>query len=504
MRSHAPKPRTRQALWNIKNERPELFPELNAGQQQKLPERESDRLAGFEPCDTEGWLHHKERNTFLEQATRRLCWFDAVAGIFRDLAQGEALGLAFVGGAATQIGQGKSIEGDKSFCAGGVVKLQQVPKHVVIPDLHRAAQALKMDISHVDRPAAMVAVFGASPEGVASVPVDVAARMCHEKLIRRLAAFRSEWPSEALCDTMSATMDDIAVGHAGALPVAAVALVVGHRIVAAATSGARFSIVVKVEEEGGTVHLPSAAAAPSPDMPMTSTCRELAPGPEAALFVTLVVGELRLVDAELVVAAVPHLSQGRPRAGSVSVLKDARERGATGHLAVACARLGLNREAIAAAGCSEPPSKRHKVEAKASKVRVRHILLRHWRGVGAKPIDPIRKGIVSRTLEEAELQLLSVLDGLVADKCVGFSAACKAMSECQSALKGGELIGDLGWLDRGMEDQQGKGGKASGPAPAIRSQVPASVRRAAFELEVGELSDLVCSEIGVHLLLRTA
>jgi len=39
---------------------------------------------------------------------------------------------------------------------------------------------------------------------------------------------------------------------------------------------------------------------------------------------------------------------------------------------------------------------------------------------------------------------------------------------------------------------------------ALRVHVPANVLRAAFELGVGELGDILTSEIGVHLIQRTA
>lgn len=99
--------------------------------------------------------------------------------------------------------------------------------------------------------------------------------------------------------------------------------------------------------------------------------------------------------------------------------------------------------------------------------------------------------------------MLGVLSELTANGCTGFSGACKAISECQSSLKGGELAGDLGWLDQAKGETKEPKGKAVVGA-AVKPQVPTPVLRAAFELEVGELSDLIASDIGVHLLLRTA
>eukprot|EP00416_Gambierdiscus_australes_P012537 CAMPEP_0171125718 /NCGR_PEP_ID=MMETSP0766_2-20121228/111856_1 /TAXON_ID=439317 /ORGANISM="Gambierdiscus australes, Strain CAWD 149" /LENGTH=79 /DNA_ID=CAMNT_0011588715 /DNA_START=84 /DNA_END=323 /DNA_ORIENTATION=+ len=79
------------------------------------------------------------------------------------------------------------------------------------------------------------------------------------------------------------------------------------------------------------------------------------------------------------------------------------------------------------------------------------------------------------------------------------------MSECQSALKGGGLEGDLGWLDQAKDAALKKAkGEPGNPRSVVKAAVPAPVLKAAFELEVGELSDFVHSELGVHLLLRTA
>jgi parvulin-like peptidyl-prolyl isomerase len=70
-----------------------------------------------------------------------------------------------------------------------------------------------------------------------------------------------------------------------------------------------------------------------------------------------------------------------------------------------------------------------------------------------------------------------------------FTIQCRAVSECDTALRGGDLAGDLGWLDRDEKKNR---------------KVPGPVVRAAFTLNIGQLSDVVASERGVHLLLRTA
>ncbi|CAE8615339.1 unnamed protein product, partial [Polarella glacialis] len=166
------------------------------------------------------------------------------------------------------------------------------------------------------------------------------------------------------------------------------------------------------------------------------------------------------------------------------------------------------------ASASAPPAKRPKTAPSApafgcsalevpGRVRVRQILLRTWREGTPQPQDPVRRKPVKRSQEQAELQLLQVLadlgslSGLSLAK--GFSAACKASSECPSSLQGGELSGDLGFLDKekGVDTKRANG-------QMVKSAVPAAVLKAAFTLEVGELGDLVVSELGVHLLLRSA
>ncbi|CAK0879247.1 unnamed protein product, partial [Prorocentrum cordatum] len=69
-----------------------------------------------------------------------------------------------------------------------------------------------------------------------------------------------------------------------------------------------------------------------------------------------------------------------------------------------------------------------------------------------------------------------------------FTKRCREDSECETAMRGGDLAGDLGWLDRDPKKNKAK--------------VPAAVVRAAFALQVGQVSDIVVSERGVHVITR--
>merc|ERR1712048_1472437 len=108
-----------------------------------------------------------------------------------------------------------------------------------------------------------------------------------------------------------------------------------------------------------------------------------------------------------------------------------------------------------------PPPKRQKPEA-SSQVRVRHILIRHTRSKLQAGVDPVRKTPVSRSMEQAEVILLGILsEGLQLqrgeaspaskkerDAANFFTTRCKELSECTSALKGGAMAGDLGWITK--------------------------------------------------------
>merc|ERR1719421_1796090 len=128
--------------------------------------------------------------------------------------------------------------------------------------------------------------------------------------------------------------------------------------------------------------------------------------------------------------------------------------------------------------------KKQRVEqATPSQVRLRHILLKHRDCKST--VDKVRNKQVKRSRGEAERMLRAVLEECEADpKKSAFSQRAREMSECQSCLKTGDLVGDLGWVKPGKHGQ--------------------AFDAAAFLLQVGQLSDLVDSDQGIHIILRSA
>lgn len=150
------------------------------------------------------------------------------------------------------------------------------------------------------------------------------------------------------------------------------------------------------------------------------------------------------------------------------------------------------------------PAKKQKLDDTLSKVRLRHILVKH-KDCG-QPFDPVRSRPVVRTRGDAETLLRRALKELTqeakgmklpADKSKAqavalqptpkYLALCKEMSECTTAQKGGGMCGDLGWL--GQEQL-----RMFGP----------SFGEIAKALNVGQWSDLASSDHGIHLLQRIA
>ncbi|KNC48687.1 peptidyl-prolyl cis-trans isomerase [Thecamonas trahens ATCC 50062] len=110
------------------------------------------------------------------------------------------------------------------------------------------------------------------------------------------------------------------------------------------------------------------------------------------------------------------------------------------------------------------------------KVRVSHILAKH---AGSR--RAVARGEpVTRSLDEAKERIARIRDDIVAKRMTFFDAAYK-YSDCSSSKRGG----DVGEFVR-------------------QGQMQEAFANAAFQLELGELSDVVVSKSGVHIMVRTA
>merc|ERR1712061_941561 len=142
-------------------------------------------------------------------------------------------------------------------------------------------------------------------------------------------------------------------------------------------------------------------------------------------------------------------------------------------------------EAMDAPVTDTPAPKKAKIEQPAQ-VRLRHILLKHRECKST--VDKVRNKQVKRTRGEAERMLRAVIEECELDpqKCgKAFTQRCRELSECSSSLTAGDLAGDLGWAKPGKNEAK------FGP----------SFDAAAFALQVGQLSDLIDSDQGIHILL---
>ncbi|CAE8641655.1 unnamed protein product, partial [Polarella glacialis] len=139
-------------------------------------------------------------------------------------------------------------------------------------------------------------------------------------------------------------------------------------------------------------------------------------------------------------------------------------------------------------GITEPATKKARKDGKdaGDKVKARHILLKH-KDLKQK-IDPqahLRtKGPVTRPLAQAERELLRLKEQLSKD-LNKFHLLARQHSECKSALQPGQSAGDMGWVCRGSLGDPG-------------------LEEIILAMEVNELSDLLVTARGVHLVQRVA
>lgn len=90
-----------------------------------------------------------------------------------------------------------------------------------------------------------------------------------------------------------------------------------------------------------------------------------------------------------------------------------------------------------------------------------------------------KKETITRTIEEAKKQISEWREKIISGE-LDFDEIAYQYSDCSSARS----KGDLDFFQRG--------------------QMQKAFEQAAFSLEVGEISDLVISDSGVHIIKRTA
>ncbi|CAE7187500.1 Khsrp [Symbiodinium sp. KB8] len=200
-----------------------------------------DPPPGFEVSEHEEWLFNAKTEEFFNKKTGAFAWLNASTGMFCPIREGVRHDdLELISGTAVAIASSDN---------------KSAPKTVVIPDLHRVAQALKAPFDHVDAPASMIGVFGCSAGDGPGAPVDQAARTFHERLVRRIASWRSTWFDQAWFGALTGAMMDV-VGENGALPLAAVALLVGRKVIAASAPGARACLMAGATSDACTAVVP--------------------------------------------------------------------------------------------------------------------------------------------------------------------------------------------------------------------------------------------------------
>jgi len=126
-----------------------------------------------------------------------------------------------------------------------------------------------------------------------------------------------------------------------------------------------------------------------------------------------------------------------------------------------------------------------KEPGKPARIRIAHVLLKY---IGLSEVDAQarRSAPAGRTQADAECILVELLESLQRgdpkDLTTRFAATCRDKSDCKSALNTPHA--DLGWMRPG--------------------QLAKELDAAAFELQVGGLSDIVLTPRGAHILLRLA
>jgi len=413
-------------------------------------------------------------------------------------------------------------------------------RHVLVKDLVKAAQSLRLSIDHLDQPCAIYALYEGhrgtpSASNAGNSCAEFCAKNLHQKLLLKLSAFRGYWDDKRLEATMQEIFVELDNEYCAKHPSAVdgcsalVALVTGERLVLASVGDVAGVIIMQNgeareplkphalrdpddddddsdDQAGGPAAAESAirlADAPirwtrafgDSDFKRPGSAVQLSAVPDVSVIylnqqyrgVALVCRALyNAIGKSVAVSTVFRRSRGRPRIAS-GALVDA----AVQWMGKVEVDIGLGSIVVFFDGIEEnaaSPQKRRKTE-QPTQVRLRHILLKHKECKST--VDKVRNKQVKRTRGEAERMLRAVLEECEVDalKCTkAFTQRCREISECSTSLTAGDLAGDLGWVKPGKNEAK------FGP----------SFDTAAFALQIGQLSDIIDSDSGVHILLRAA
>ncbi|KAH0917153.1 hypothetical protein HID58_024813 [Brassica napus] len=122
-------------------------------------------------------------------------------------------------------------------------------------------------------------------------------------------------------------------------------------------------------------------------------------------------------------------------------------------------------------------------------VKASHILIKH-QGSRRKASwkDPEGKVIMTTTREAAVEQLKSIREDIVSGKA-NFEDVATRVSDCSSAKRGGDLGRPMFSAHKG---------------PFGRGQMQKPFEEATYALKVGDISEIVDTDSGVHIIKRTA
>lgn len=494
-------------LWKLHAERAALLAEAGTDAV-KIPD-------GFVKHDNE-WYWSEKRQVFWNVKSRDFWVWDTIKQVRTKLYEAQNYEI--------------------SVAVGGMCheRASQV-KHVIVRDLAKAAQALRMSIEHLDRPCALYALYEGHRGSASNTCTDFCARHLHGKLLPRLAAFRGYWEDDRLEAAMRESFEELDANFAEKNPgvsdgcCAAVALITGSRLVVASLGDIACTLCLRT---GETTRLVQAHAIPAPDTdddedeeddaaaevpdapsPPTrwsrsfgdldlkerapqaqassgSSAHRISAEPEVKVlhlqhkhhgFAFICRALYASIGGRTAVSTVFRRSAGRPRMASGALVDAAVQW--LGQVGPDCGLGSIVAFFDKMESSEEPRAKRAKTDT--TQVRLRHILLKHRECKGT--VDKVRNKQVKRTRGEAERLLRAVLEECGGERDLKlFTQRCREVSECQSCLKAGELAGDLGWVKRGA----GKLGEA--------------FEAAAFALNVNQISDLVDSDQGIHVILRSA